>query len=188
MEEYNYSIYVIGALCGNSWVESTINPGINERGSGSGFGLFQWTGDRRTALENWLTANGYVITDPNGQMRYLVIENDWIDNTGHYSNLTDFLNSTSTYITELTTDFCLCWERPANPDIQTRVERANQCIQYIMEHASDENISEWVIADRYLTESESLNNAVLLYRFYSGGGIIIRTRKMPLWMMLRYNL
>lgn len=121
-------------------------------------------------------------------MRYLVIENDWIDNTGHYSNLTDFLNSTSTDVTELTTDFCLCWERPANPDIQTRIERANQCIQYIMEHASDENISEWVIADRYLTESESLNNAVLLYRFYSGGGIIIRTRKMPLWMMLRYNL
>lgn len=38
-----YNINTIAALAGNAQVESTINPGLNEGGGGSGYGLFQWT-------------------------------------------------------------------------------------------------------------------------------------------------
>ena len=45
-----------------------------------------------------------------------------------------------------------------------------QCFDYIQAHANDTSITTWVISDYYLTEDQILNNAVLMYRFYSAGG------------------
>jgi hypothetical protein len=59
--------------------ESGLNPGINERnptvpGSRGGFGLAQWTGPRRVALEQFAASTGRPVDDPNTQMDFLVSE------------------------------------------------------------------------------------------------------------------
>jgi len=59
--------------------ESGLNPGINEQnpivpGSRGGFGLAQWTGPRRKALEAFAAQRGVPVDDPNMQMDFLVQE------------------------------------------------------------------------------------------------------------------
>ena len=59
--------------------ESGLNPGINEAnpvvpGSRGGFGLAQWTGPRRAALEQFAAQSGRDVSDPNVQMDFLVTE------------------------------------------------------------------------------------------------------------------
>jgi hypothetical protein len=59
--------------------ESGLNPGINEieplvPGSRGGFGLAQWTGPRRKALEEFAAQNGKSASDPSVQMDFLVME------------------------------------------------------------------------------------------------------------------
>lgn len=185
---YGYSIYVVSALCGNAWRESTINPGINEVGGG-GFGIFQWTGGRRESLEQWLSNNGYSITDGNGQLQYLIEENSWQGSFNGISTLSDFLNSTSTDIPMLTEAFMKCWEIPGVPELDERISRATQCYNYILSNANDTSINTWYTSNTYLTEQQSLNNAVMLYRYYSagggGGGTSYRTRRLPVWFITR---
>ena len=60
------NLYVIAAICGNFYQESTVNPGVWEGldPNNPGFGLGQWTDNppivmRRTALFNWLDNNNY---------------------------------------------------------------------------------------------------------------------------------
>lgn len=59
--------------------ESGLNPGINEAkplvpGSRGGFGLAQWTGPRRVALEQFASQSGRDVSDPNVQMDFLMSE------------------------------------------------------------------------------------------------------------------
>lgn len=181
------SIYVISALCGNAWRESNINPALNERGGG-GFGLFQWTGSRKTALLNYLSSQGLSSTDTNGQMQYLIVEDDWMGSSYGINSLTEFMESKSTNIAQLTEAFMACWERPGVPALSERIENANKCYNFIQANANNTSITTWVSEDRYLTESEILNNAVLMYRYYSnggggGGGTQYHYKsKFPLWM------
>lgn len=191
-EGYGYSIYVISALCGNAWRESNINPGLNEVGGG-GFGLFQWTGERRVALIQYLTSQGLEPTNPNGQMEFLLVEDDWSGSFGGISSLTEFMNSTSDNIPMLTEAFMTCWERPGVPALEERIQHAHECYDFIVANAQNSDINSWVIADRYLTVDEILNNAVMLYRYYSAGGgsggnPSGKGTDMPLWMKIRYRL
>lgn len=184
---YNYSIYVICALAGNAWRESHVNPTLHQQ-NGSAFGMFQWDGERRENLKAWLTQNNYSITDPYGQMEYLVIENDWIGTYAGISSLQEFLNSPSTNIEELTTAFCNCWERPALPELEERIYFANRAYNYIIAHMNDQLIISWNTQPMYyLSEEQGLHNTVLMYRFYSSGVFppIRRKKKMPVWMMVR---
>lgn len=182
---YGYSLYVISALCGNAWRESNINPALHQIGGGA-YGIFQWDGDRRTALENWLTTNGYSLTDGNAQCQYLIVEDDWIQNYGSYATLQEFLTSTSTDIDDLVICFCRNWERAGVEAMEERIAHAHECFNYIQTHAQDTSITQWITRDGYLTESEILNNAVMLYRFYStggGGGTDTDTHEhLPIWM------
>lgn len=187
---YGYSKYVVAALCGNAWRESNINPGLSEVGGG-GFGLFQWTGGRRTALEAWLTDNGYELTDPYGQLNFLLVEDDWSGEFGGITSLTEFFESDSTDIAMLTEAFMTCWERPGIPALDERITHAQQCFDFITANAQNTSINAWVIKDGYLTESEILNNAVMLYRFMSAGGGAGGTKrnptvKLPVWRKIRY--
>lgn len=64
------------ALAGNMAVESGFDPGINEinplvEGSRGGFGLIQWTGPRRRALEQYAGGN---VADLDTQLDFLVHE------------------------------------------------------------------------------------------------------------------
>ncbi|MDX5370193.1 MAG: phage tail-type lysozyme domain-containing protein [Alphaproteobacteria bacterium] len=71
--------HVAQAFAMNFKDESGLNPGINEiapivPGSRGGFGLAQWTGPRRRALEAFAAQRGADVADPNVQMDFLMTE------------------------------------------------------------------------------------------------------------------
>lgn len=66
-------------IIANMIKESGLNPGINEiaplvKGSRGGFGLIQWTGPRRRALEAAASARGVSVSDIDFQLDYLMEE------------------------------------------------------------------------------------------------------------------
>lgn len=71
--------HVADAFVMNLQDESGLNPGINERnpvvpGSRGGFGLAQWTGPRRVALERFAAERGTSVDDMNMQLDFLMTE------------------------------------------------------------------------------------------------------------------
>lgn len=71
--------HVAQAFAVNFQDESGLDPGINEHsplvpGSRGGFGLSQWTGPRRRALERFATDRGTDVSDPDMQMDFLMYE------------------------------------------------------------------------------------------------------------------
>lgn len=71
--------HVADAFVMNFKDESGLNPGINEQnpivpGSRGGFGLAQWTGPRRKALEAYAAQRGAQVSDPNMQLDFLMTE------------------------------------------------------------------------------------------------------------------
>lgn len=203
---YGVSMYVCAAIAGNMWQESTLSPGVWENltpGSPTdllkGYGLGQWTntgGDthgRLYKLITWLNENGYAIDDGNGQLQYLIVENVWYTNAEYpFANLTEFLQSTSTDLEMLTHAYNLCWEGIHDSSWDARVTYAQQCLEYISEHANDSSINTWYNENTYLTTEQRLNNAVMLYRYLSagggGGGTPGTTKKkMPIWMWIKYH-
>lgn len=71
--------HVAEAFAWNAADESRMDPGINEiapivPGSRGGFGLMQWTGPRRRALEAFAAERGVDVSDPDLQMDFLMTE------------------------------------------------------------------------------------------------------------------
>ncbi len=71
--------HVADAFIMNFKDESNLNPGINEQnpvveGSRGGFGLAQWTGPRRKALEAFAAQKGTPVSDADTQMDFLMYE------------------------------------------------------------------------------------------------------------------
>ena len=128
------NLYVIAAICGNFYQESTVNPGIweNLTVNAPGYGLGQWTDNppqvmRRTALFNWLSANNYAQDSGDGQLAFLVHEDLWIPSLiqpSAYNTLTDYFNSTSTNITDLVEEFQYHWEGINDGTTSIRVSAA----------------------------------------------------------------
>lgn len=201
-----YSLYVISAILGNWYVESGIDPDLWETPSlgrgdfhdlNRGYGLGQWTntgGDvngRLFQMYQWLINNGYSADDGYGQLAYFIYEDAWLNSSNpdasQYSTLTGFLNSTSTDLTHLTTAFMYGWEGISG-NISLRIQRANEIFTYLQQYGNNSTVTTWISENRYLTTSETLNNAILAYRYLGsggGGGGTSRRHKMPLWMMLR---
>lgn len=185
---YPSSMYVVAAICGNWWQESGINPGVYEglrvvpltdNSVYGGYGLGQWTNSvqydvyRRTALVEWLRANGYADDSAEGQVAFMYHENYWISksHSGGYTSLQAFLQSTSTDLATLTAAFLDAWEGIySDAQFQLRYANAQRVFEYIQAHAQDSSITTWAVGNRYLSEEERLNNAVLLYRMISAGG------------------
>lgn len=197
------SIYVVSAIAGNFWQESTLNPGVWESLSEGdwtdllkGYGLGQWTntgGDthgRLYRLHDYLVSNGYPIDSGDGQIAFLLHENYWTprQEAASFSTLTDFLNSESTDLEMLTHAWNIGWEGIHDSSWDARVGYAEQCLEYIADHYNDDSINFWITGNRYLSTSERLHNAVMLYKVLSGGVIppISRRNKMPIWMQIRY--
>ena len=71
--EKGWTLNAIAGILGNMQSESYINPGVWQSliagNYSGGFGLVQWT--PATNYTNWATANGYGITDPNGQLYWI---------------------------------------------------------------------------------------------------------------------
>lgn len=178
---FKVSAYVIAAMCGNFWTESTINPGIWESLNTQtdytvqyvGYGLGQWTNvgtgqGRLYKLMQFLRNNGYALDSGPGQMEFLINENYWSHAESYgFSSLREFLASESTDIAMLTHAWNWCWEGIHNASWDARVTQAQQCYNYIVEHKDDPNITGWITGNRFLSTNERLNNAVMLYRWIS---------------------
>lgn len=174
----NISLFVIAAMCGNFWQESTINPALWQGTivGAAGYGLGQWTDNavtnRKTKLFNWLDANGYSMDNGDAQLEYLIYENEWYS-TGAargYENLQAFLTSDSTDLNALTSAYMRGWEGISDDGtLSLRQEKAKECYDYILAHAQDATITAWIVGNRYLSDAERLNNSVMVYRYLSGG-------------------
>lgn len=186
---FNPSIYVVAAICGNWWQESTINPGIweNLEVGAPGYGLGQWTNTRKTKLFAFLSSEGYKQDSGSGQLAYFIKEDYWTPNgyASSFANLTAFLKSESTDLQFLTYAFMQGWEGIWDGTQDIRVEAAQQCYDYIILHYQDEPETGWEKGNRYLSIPERLHNAVILYRTI--GGTFTGRKKMPIWMMIRYR-
>lgn len=190
--EYGVMLPVVCALCGNAYVGSHVNPAWVRPLSGD-IGLWGWSGQRLTDFQTWCQRNNYQTDDPEAQMQYLVVEDYWSGTLYGISSLSDFLQSTSTNIDELTEAFWYCWVGTLPSYLQDRIDFAHEAYDYINLHANDTTITQWETTPmQYLTKEQSLKNCVMLYRFYSagggGGGTPSKPKyKMPLWMKIRYH-
>ena len=199
------SLYVIAAMCGNFFQESGVNPGIFEsltpvswdamwHNNTGGYGLGQWTNTsadsmRLLNLHNWVTSNGYADGDGYGQLAFLLHENAWMPNSvspSAYSTLEEFLTSDSTNINELTKEYFYHWEGINNGTLSQRQQFAQRAYAYITEHYGDENITTWTSVNAYITETQALNNCVLIARYLSSGYIPIYTGGFKIWMAKRH--
>ena len=121
----------IAAVMGNIEAESEFNPSLIEAGSGVGFGVCQWSYERRTKLERYGT-------DLQHQLEFmwaeLTGENtsstgaslEWINKSG-YLTKEDFLAGKGS-VADLTAAMCFCWERPnaAVAHLERRQTSANK--------------------------------------------------------------
>ena len=203
---FRVSAYVIAAMCGNFWTESSINPGIWESLNAQtdytaqyvGYGLGQWTNvgtshGRLYNLMNFLSNSGYSKDSGDGQLEFLIAENYWTPVSDYtFQNLNEFLTSTSTDIAMLTHAFNRCWEGIHNNTWDTRVTQAENCYNYILAHKDDTGITGWITGNRFLSYDERMNNAVMIYRWISshigGDPIPVKKRKRKIVLMLRSPL
>lgn len=194
-DERIVSVWVVSAICGNFWQESGINPGIWEglnegtwETENRGYGLGQWTNYNTTQgrlynLHEYLSGNGYDNDDGYGQLEFLIEENYWTPHKDYsFQNLTEFLESDSQDLTMLTHAYNRCWEGIHDSSWDARVTYANNCYNYILQHWNDEN--NWIKGNRYLSEPERLNNAVLVFQILNGSKSEIK-KKSKWWMYLR---
>lgn len=178
------SMYVIAAMCGNFMQESQINPGIwqnhPKRGSATslniGLGLGQWTntgGDKHGRLyQMWqyCSQNGGPYNG-DAQCDYIVYEDVWHNNDTSYgyTSLSQFLSSTSTDIEALTHAWNINWEGIHDGTWDKRVEYARLVLNYLTDH-SDDQVDGWVSTNDWITQSQMLNNAVLVYQHFNDDG------------------
>lgn len=203
------SVYVVSAICGNFYQESGINPSMWENLSNNnnwtdlnvGYGLGQWTNTggnpqgRLYQLYDYLTTHSYSVDSGEGQLEYLQVENVWYSTqeASAFANLQEFLHSGSHDLTLLTHAFNIGWEGIHDSSWDARVQFAQDCYDYILEHWDDQSIYEWKLGNVYLSASDRLNNAVMVYRYLTNNAPPeptpptpeFRSKQMPLWMMLR---
>ena len=74
LRDAGYSKEATAAVMGNIYAESRFDPDLIELGTGMGYGLCQWTGDRRTAFERYATSKGVSPSDINTQIEFLLGE------------------------------------------------------------------------------------------------------------------
>lgn len=169
------NLYVIAAICGNFWQESTVNPGVweNRIVGAPGYGLGQWTDNsqtsRRTALFNYLDANDYARDSGYGQLNFLVYENLWVPSLiepSAYSTLTDFFNSRLINITDLVHEFMYHWEGINDGSDQVRIDFANRCYNVFI---NDDGMRYPWTAGNFLIDSRyALRNCLLIKDFFTG--------------------
>ena len=176
------NLYVIAAICGNFWRESTVNPGIWESLTvgAPGYGLGQWTDippylTRRTQLFNWLGANGFPQDSGEGQLQYLIYENYWVPvnsyHTSAYGDLADFLASTSTNITDLTQEYMYHWEGINDPQVQDRIDAATN---FYNAFVNDPGVRyPWTSGNFYCSMTEADFNALLIMDYFLGASPLI---------------
>lgn len=124
----NLADEVCAAIMGNIEAESEFNPTLVEEGSAVGFGLCQWSYERRTQLENYGTdlehQLNFLWAELTGGNSSIGAENQWIPTKGYTYD--EFINNQYS-IEDATNAFCWCWERPNESlaHIDRRINSAN---------------------------------------------------------------
>lgn len=129
---YNYFIKYyphnsVSGIMGNISNECDWQPNLEEVGGGGGWGLIQWTGDRRTNLVNYYS--GYpTIQQQFEYIRFEIegingVEKQWINAKGY--TLTAFKKGEYSP-SESALAFCWCFERPGAPDLNKRIREAER--------------------------------------------------------------
>ncbi len=119
----------VAAIMGNIEQESSFDETQIEVGIGIGFGLFQWSYERRTQLEAygkdlthqlkffWSELTGENTSATGGEYQ-------WRDKSGYLSHAEFMSGQGST--DRLTEAFCVCWERAGIPMMQNRIGAAQK--------------------------------------------------------------
>lgn len=127
----------IAAMLGNMQVESTINPGVwsgrpNQTGS---VGLTQW--NPATKLTTWASTMGLDPLDGDTQLLRIQYEMEnglqWVIRET-YDNITfpEFaVNAKGNTLEELVTIWVWCYEIPADPDIDLRLQYAEKWLNQL---------------------------------------------------------
>lgn len=182
--DFQVSIYIVAAICGNWWQESTINPGLYENRQVvdlldpevyGGYGLGQWTNApqydvyRRTDLIEWTRAHGYADDSGEGQLEFFLYEDTWYDTgaAADWNSLTDYLQSDSEDLDHLTEAFMRGWEGINDGTLGIRQEAAWEVYNYLTLHANDPP-GDWIAGNNYLSNDDRLHNALLVYRYLNG--------------------
>lgn len=157
----------VAAIMGNIEAESEFNENLIEVGSGVGFGLIQWSYERRTQLENYGT-------DLNHQLEFLWAEftgdtgntgaeYNWKNKNG-YLNHDEFMKGNSA-IEDLTSSFCFCFERPGIPHLSRRQQSA---LKYYNQFSGTSH--NYVSDSSNTSDSDSIYDNTL-YRAFDKDGI-----------------
>jgi Phage tail lysozyme len=100
--------------------ESGLETGINERNPTAGrggYGLAQWTGSRRTALENYARSRGVSADDPNAQFDYFMQENQGPEAKAWSAVMASPDERSAAQ------NFVRLWERPSKENMANRVTK-----------------------------------------------------------------
>ena len=73
-KKQGFSAEATAGIMGNFQRESGMNPAITEIGNGIGFGLAQWSFERRTKLENWSKENNLDVASLTAQLNFTIEE------------------------------------------------------------------------------------------------------------------
>jgi cell wall-associated NlpC family hydrolase len=164
------------AIMGNIYQESSFDPTEIEQGNGIGFGLFQWSFERRIQLESYGTDLQHQLdffwselTGENTSSRGSTLQ--WINKSG-YINLDNFLKGNGS-VDELTEAFCVCWERAGIPMMQNRINAANKYFsQYTgtaptgdSANSSSDNITVEATNYKVLTDSQKKGDVLFGRRY-----------------------
>lgn len=129
-----FSEIAVAGVMGNIYGESGFNPEAIES-TGEGYGLCQWSYDRKKQLIEYANSKGVEWTDVDIQIDFLITE---IKGTGpatgyasaqmNYSNegYTKSNWENATTVKESTIAFCYVFERPGNPRLERRITMAQQ--------------------------------------------------------------
>lgn len=177
-----------------------------------------WTGEHPfylgTEMRNWVEERYGDWTNGNGQVACVLADDlpsgsvwtptpisEYSYTNALYPDMQSWINSPDKNdVEEMCLQWFLHWETPRtlgvfNQTWSSRLAFARKAYDFIREHANDSSITQWIVRTpppdsiKYLTEAESLNNCVMMWRFASagggGGGYLTRVKRIPLWLMLR---
>lgn len=104
LRQHGFSAAAAAGVMGNMAQEvgDSLNPDTNEIGGYGGYGLCQWTFERKTNLINWCNSNGYDYRTIEGQLNFLLYELEqpyYQQYLSDYKNITDVWTATDRWLT-----------------------------------------------------------------------------------------
>ena len=139
LRDAGYSEEAVAGVMGNIYAESGFDPTIIEKGTGIGLGLCQWSFGRRNQLELYMAAKGVDSSDIDTQIEFLLTEitpggegpaqgfanYQLTSYNGYNGNMWENADNPK----EAAIAFCWSFERPGEPRLNVRVQKAEEYYQ-----------------------------------------------------------